>query len=297
MTARLPLNHFLLAMLVVAIWGSNFVIIRFGLESLPPLLFACLRFVFAVLPAIFFLPRPDLPWRNLASYGVLSAAQFGLLFLAMRGHISPGLASLVLQAQVFFTLMLARRVSQERVQAYQWLALLLAASGIAVIVVHTDGSVTVLGLLLILAAAFCWASANLVVKSAGRVNTLAYVVWTSAYAVPPLLLLSLLFEGPAVVAQALRQADWMTWGSVLSQSLGNALLGYGIWGWLLSRHAAATVVPMSLAVPVIGMSTAAWILGESLPGWKLLAAALVLGGLALNLLWPQRRRLFGANAV
>ena len=174
-------------MLVVAIWGSNFVIIRFGLESLPPLLFACLRFVFAVLPAIFFLPRPDLPWRNLASYGVLSAAQFGLLFLAMRGHISPGLASLVLQAQVFFTLMLARRISRERVQAYQWLALLLAASGIAVIVVHTDGSVTVLGLLLILAAAFCWASANLVVKSAGRVNMLAYVVWTSAYAVPPLL--------------------------------------------------------------------------------------------------------------
>jgi O-acetylserine/cysteine efflux transporter len=84
---------------------------------------------------------------------------------------------------------------------------------------------------------------------------------------------------------------------VLSQSLGNALLGYGIWGWLLSRHAAATVVPMSLAVPVIGMSTAAWILGESLPGWKLLAAAMVLGGLALNLLWPQRRRLFAANAA
>jgi O-acetylserine/cysteine efflux transporter len=66
---------------------------------------------------------------------------------------------------------------------------------------------------------------------------------------------------------------------------------------LLSRHAAATVVPMSLAVPVIGMSTAAWILGESLPGWKLLAAAMVLGGLALNLLWPQRRRLFAANAA
>ena len=291
-SARLPFKHFLLALAVVAIWGSNFVVIRLGLNALPPLLFATLRFAFAVLPAIFFLKKPDLPWRNLAAYGLLiGVGQFGLLFMAMRGPqaaISPGLASLVIQTQVFFTLMLSMRINKDRVQGYQWLALVLAASGIGFIASHTDGSATPLGLLMILAAAFSWACANLVGKQAGRVNMLAYMVWTSVFAVPPLLLLSLVVEGPQAVQAGLARADLGTWAAVLWQSLGNTLFGYGAWGWLLARHAPATVVPMALLVPVFGMSTAALVLGEGLPAWKLIAAALVLSGLALNLLWPLR---------
>ncbi len=288
-SARLPLNHFLLALAVVAIWGSNFVVIRLGLNALPPLLFATLRFSFAVLPAIFFLKKPDLPWRHLAGYGLLiGVGQFGLLFLAMRSDISPGLASLVIQTQVFFTLMLSMRLNKEGVQGYQWLALLLAAGGIALIASHTDGSATPVGLLMILVAAFSWACANMLGKRAGRVNMLAYMVWTSIFAVPPLLALSLLVEGPAAMAAGLARADATTWAAVVWQAVGNTLFGYAAWGWLLARHAPATVVPMALLVPVFGMSTAALLLGESLPAWKLGAAALVLSGLALNLLWPLR---------
>lgn len=294
--SRLPFKHFLLALAVVAIWGSNFVVIRLGLNALPPLLFATLRFSFAVLPALFFLKKPDLPWRNLAAYGLLiGVGQFGMLFLAMRSQISPGLASLVIQTQVFFTLMLSMRVNKERVQPFQWLALGLAASGIGVIASHTDGSATPLGLLMILLAAFSWACANMVGKRAGRVNMLAYMVWTSVFAVPPLLILSLLFEGPALMSQGLARADAVTWAAVLWQALGNTLFGYGVWGWLLARHAAATIVPMALLVPIFGMSTAAWVLGESLPTWKLMAAALVLSGLALNLLWPLARARLAAR--
>jgi len=283
----LPLRHFLLALAVVAIWGSNFVVIKVALAQLPPLLFAALRFSLAVLPAIFFLPRPAVPWGNLAAYGLLiGVGQFGLLYLAMGTQISPGLASLVVQTQVFFTLLLAMRLAHERVQGYQWLGLLLAGLGIAVIALHTDGSTTLPGLAMVLAAAFCWACGNIVGKRAGRVNMLAYMVWTSLFAVPPLLALSLLVEGPAAVWQGLRQADAATWGAVLWQSLGNTLFGYGVWGWLLARHAAATIVPMALLVPVFGISSAALLLGEPLPAWKLGAAALVMSGLALNLLWP-----------
>ncbi|MCZ8074373.1 MAG: EamA family transporter, partial [Paucibacter sp.] len=122
-------------------------------------------------------------------------------------------------------------------------------------------------------------------KQAGRVNMLAYMVWTSVFAVPPLLLLSLLVEGPQAMAAGLSHAGWGTWAAVLWQALGNTLFGYGVWGWLLARHAPATVVPMALLVPVFGMSTAALVLGEGLPAWKLIAAGLVLAGLALNLLW------------
>lgn len=290
-SAALPPRHLLLALAIVAIWGSNFVVIKLALGALPPLLFAALRFAFAVLPAIFFLPRPAVAWSNLAAYGLLiGVGQFGVLYLAMRAQISPGLASLVVQTQVFFTLLLAVRLAHEKVQAYQWAGLALAAGGIAVIAAHTDGSTTVLGVAMVLLAAFCWACGNIVGKHAGRVNMLAYMVWTSLFAVPPLLLLSLLVEGPTAIAQGLAQASWGTWAAVLWQSLGNTLFGYGMWGWLLARHAAATVVPLALLVPVFGMGSAALLLGEALPAWKLGAAALVLSGLALNLLWPLRRR-------
>src|SRR5258706_3986328 len=147
MHSALPLRHFLLALAVVAVWGSNFVVIKVALTHLPPLLFAALRFVLALLPAVFFVPRPAVGWRNLAAYGVcIGVGQFGLLYLAMRSQISPGLASLVVQMQVFFTIGLSMRLTGERVRPLQWLALALALAGIAVIAGHTDGSTTVAGL-------------------------------------------------------------------------------------------------------------------------------------------------------
>lgn len=286
----LPLRHFLLALTVVAIWGSNFVVIRWGLNAFPPLLFAALRFTLATLPAILFLPRPKVGWRNLAAYGAfVGVGQFGLLYLAMRSQISPGLASLVIQTQVFFTLLLAMRLSGERVQGFQWLALAMAAAGIGVIASHTDGTTTVLGLAMVLLAAFSWSSGNIVGKRAGAVNMLAYVVWSSAFAAPPLFALSFVVEGPARMGEALQHAGLGAWAAVLWQAVGNTLFGYGAWSWLLSRHPAATIVPMALLVPVFGMSCSALLLGEGLPPWKLMAAALVMSGLAVNLLWPRMR--------
>jgi O-acetylserine/cysteine efflux transporter len=288
MATTLPPRHFLLALAVVAIWGSNFVVIKYALHTLPPMTLAALRFGFALVPACFFLRRPQVDWRNLAGYGVLiGVGQFGLLYLSMRSQISPGLASLVVQTQVFFTLLLAVRIRRERVLGTQWLGLVLAAGGIAVIAAHVDGTTTALGLAMVLAAAFCWACANLLTQQAGRIDMLAYVVWSSAFAVPPLLVLALLLDGPQAMAAGVAAADLGTWGAVLWQALGNTLFGYGAWSWLLARHPAGRIVPMALLVPVFGMGSAAALLGEPLPAWKLVAAALVLAGLAINLFGPR----------
>lgn len=290
MTQTISWRHFLLALAVVAVWGTNFVAIKFALAALPPLLFATLRFTLAVVPAVLFFERPLVPWRNLAAYGLLiGVGQFGLLFVAMNGHISPGLASLVIQTQVFFTIGLTMFQSGERPQKVQWMALLLATSGIVTIAWHTDGSTTVLGLGLILLAALCWAAGNLVSRQAGRVNMVAYVVWSSMFAVLPLLGLSLLVEGWDAALVGLRRADASAWLSVAWQSWANTLFGYAAWAWLLARYPAATITPMALLIPLFGMGAAAVCLGEGLPAWKLGAAALVMGGLALNLLWPHWR--------
>lgn len=288
----LPFRH-LLALAVVAVWGTNFVVIKLALGTLPPLLFAALRFTLAFLPAAFFVRRPAVRWQLLAAYGLLiGAGQFGILYVAMGRDISPGLASLVIQTQVFFTIALAIVLAGERVRAYQWLALALAAAGIAVIAAHTDASATSatpLGLALVLLAALCWACGNHVARSSGRVDMLGYVVWSSVFALPPLALASLLFEGPVAIGRALQAADGGVWAAVLWQSVGNTLFGYAVRGWLLARHEAAQVAPLALLVPVFGMATSALALGEPLPAWKIGAAALVLGGLALNLLWPRLR--------
>ncbi|HEY8905322.1 MAG TPA: EamA family transporter [Rhodoferax sp.] len=287
MKTSLSLRHFLLALAVVAVWGSNFVVIKLALGQMPPLLFATLRFCVVVIPMVFILPRPAVPWRNLAAYGLLiGVGQFGLLFVAMNGHISPGLASLVIQVQVFFTIGLAMVMAGETLQRVQWFALALAGAGLGVIVAHTDGNTTVLGLGLILLAALSWAGGNLVARSAGRINMVAYVVWSSLFAVPPLAALSIWVEGwPALVA-GVQHADSLAWAAVAWQAWGNSIFGYAAWGWLLSRYSAATITPMALLVPLFGMGSSAWWLGESLPAWKLGAAALVMVGLALNLLWP-----------
>ena len=290
MPRPLPLRHVLLALAVVAVWGTNFVVIKLALTQLPPLLFAALRFLFAALPAALLIPRPQAAWRNLAAYGLLiGVGEFGLLYLAVGSHISPGLASLVIQTQVFFTIGLSMASLGERVQPMQWLALALAVGGILMIALHTDATTTPAGLLMVLGSALCWAGGNMVGKQAGRVDMLGYMVWSSLFAVPPLLLLSLLFEGPAVIVNSLQHAGPGAWGAVLWQSVGNTLFGYAAWGWLLARHPATSIAPMSLAVPVFGLTASSLWLGEALPAWKLEAAALVMAGLALNVAWPRWR--------
>ena len=287
----MPITHLLLSLAVVFVWGTNFVVIRWGLDGLPPFLFATLRFAFSALPWLLFVPRPTAPWRKMAAFGVLlGVGQFGLLFLAMQGHISPGLASLVVQIQVFFTIGLSLALMGERVRGFQVVGLLLALAGLGVIALNLNAAVvTWLGLGLVMSAAFFWAGANLVVKSLGPVNMLHFMVWSSVFAVPPLLAISWLVEGPALMQSAITQATPLVWASVLWQALGNTLFGYGVWNWLLARHPAATVTPLALLVPVFGMGASSLSLGEALPGWKLGAAALVLGGLAVIVLWPRLR--------
>jgi O-acetylserine/cysteine efflux transporter len=290
-TARLPLSYALLALAIVAVWGTNFVVIRYGLNHLPPLLFAALRFAFAVVPAIFFLPRPAVRWLSLAAYGLLiGVGQFGLLYMAMHGQISPGLASLIVQTQVFFTIGLAVVLTGERPGWAQLCALAIAVCGVLLIALHVDPAATPLGIAMVLAAGLSWAGGNIVAKVARPGNILAFVVWASLFSAIPLFGLSLAVEGWPAIVRGLRAADLGTWAAVLWQAYGNVLFGFGAWGWLLARRPASTIAPTALLVPVFGMGASALLLGEPMPFWKLAAAALVIGGLAIGVLWPARSR-------
>jgi O-acetylserine/cysteine efflux transporter len=298
-TKQLSLRDAALALAIVFVWGTNFVVIRWGLDVLPPLFFATLRFCLVFLPAALFLKRPQIPWANLVLYGVaIGLFQFGMLFIAMHGRISPGLASLVVQMQVFFTIALSMLRTGEKLKAHQIAAFALALAGMGVIAANNGQGATLAGIALTLAAAMGWALGNQTSREAAKngqqVNMLAYVVWAALFSVPPLLALSLLVEGPAAILNGLHHATWLTWSAVAWQSVGNTMFGYACWAWLLSRYPAATIAPLSLLVPVFGFGASALLLGEPLPLWKLGATALIMAGLAVNLLWrPKKTEICG----
>lgn len=289
--AALPFRHLLLALLIVSIWGSNFVAVKLALHDLPPLLLCTLRFVFVSIPAVFFLQRPAVSIGRLLTYGFsMFAFQFGFLFLGMKLGVSAGLASLVLQFQVFVTLALAAMILKERISPAQITGALIAGAGFVVVGIHTGGEVSIVGLLCVLLAATSWGFANFSSKRLGKVNPLALVVWGSLVVPVPMALASVIFEGPHVIVDSLTHLGSTAILSVAYIVYLSTLVAYSLWSWLLARYPATTVTPFALLVPVFGMLSSAVLINEPLPTWKLIAAALVIAGLALNVLGPRWRK-------
>ena len=281
-------SDILLALVTVIIWGFNFLVIKIGLQGLPPILFTALRFTFAALPMVFLIKRPAVPWKLLAGYAMFQfALQFTLLFSGMKLGLPPGLASLVIQLQAFFTIGLAMLVLGERPLPSQLLGALIALSGMVLVALNLESTATVIGFLMVVGGGFSWAVANIFTKKIGVINPLALVVWGSLLASPPLLIASAFIEGPTAWAAAAAQLNWVSVGAVLFQSYPNTILGFGIWSVLMRKYPTATVAPFTLLVPVTGMLSAAILLGEPLQWWKITAGMLVLSGLALNLLGPR----------
>lgn len=296
--ATLPIRRLLLALLIVAIWGSNFVAIKLALHDLPPLLLVTLRFIFVAVPAVFFLPRPAVPVRRLLVYGFsMFGFQFGFMFLGMKLGVSAGLASLILQFQVFVTLGLAVVFLKETVAWPQIVGALTATAGFVVVGLHTGGDVTVAGFLCLLLAAVSWAIGNLTSKRLGKVNALALVVWGSLPVAGAMAIASLVIEGPALIIHSLSQVGLRAILSTAYTVYFSTLVAYSLWSWLLSHHPATTVTPFALLVPVFGMITSALFLGEPLPAWKLLAATLVIAGLSLTIFGTGLARFLRSASV
>ena len=288
----------LLALVVIVAWGLNFVVIRVGLDGLPPMLLGALRFVLAALP-VFLVRRPNLPWRWLIAYGAtISLGQFVFLFEAMANGMPAGLASLVLQSQAFFTLAFAALFLGERMRGVSVLGLLIAGGGLLLIGLQTGHSTSLLGIVLTLVAASMWAMGNVLTRTFGKINLMGLVIWGSLIPPVPFFLLSLWLEGPQRIEHALLNIGTSSILALLYLALVATLLGYGLWSRLLSRYPAGQVAPFSLLVPVVGLSSSAWLLGERLSTLQWVGAALVMLGLLVNVfggrLW---QRLQGTQAA
>ncbi|MGE6243927.1 EamA family transporter [Ectopseudomonas guguanensis] len=278
----------LLALLVIVVWGLNFVVIKVGLHGMPPMLMGALRFLLAAFPAIFFVRRPQVPLRWMLAYGMtISLGQFALLFYAMYVGMPAGLASLVLQSQAFFTLFFAALLLSERLRGSNLFGLLVAASGLVLIGLQGGQAMTLAGFALTIAAASMWALGNVVTRKLGKVNLVGLVVWGSLIPPLPFLALSLWLEGPELIGHSLRTLGVDSLLVLAYLAFGATILGYGLWSRLLSRYPASQVAPFSLLVPVVGISSSALLLGERLGTLQMMGAALVMAGLLINV-WGGR---------
>ena len=273
----------LLALVVIVAWGLNFVVIKIGLHGVPPMLLGALRFTLAALPAVFFVKRPAISWKWLLAYGAtISLGQFSFLFSAMYVGMPAGLASLVLQAQAFFTLLMAVLFLGERFRPQNLIGLIIAAGGLIFIGMESGGNLSVLGFVLTLCAAAMWGMGNIVTKRIGQVEMLGLVVWGSIVPPIPFYLLSYWLEGPDRIVSALQGISTSTILAVNYLAFNATLQGYCQWSRLLSRYPASQVAPFSLLVPIIGIASAAVFLDEQLTSFQLVGALLVMGGLAVN---------------
>jgi O-acetylserine/cysteine efflux transporter len=285
----MPLRHILLALVVVAIWGFNFVVIKLSVEALPPILAAALRFLAAAFPAVLFVRPPKAPVLLVLAYGLaFGVALYAFLNLSIAWGMPAGLSSLVLQTQAFFTMALAFALLGERPSRFQVIGASIAFLGIGVIALERIEGAGLLPLLLVLLAALSWGLANVLTKKAGKVSAVGFTVWGSLVAPLPLLGLSLLTEGSAAIVAALSGFNWRDAALIAFLAYPATLLGGGIWAWLLGRHPASVVAPFTLLVPITGLVSGYLVFGETITGIEIAGEVLVIAGLVVTL-WKSRR--------
>lgn len=279
----------ILAVVVMAVWGFNFVVIKVGLDDFPPLLFSSLRFALAAFPLIFFIGRPSVPWRYIIGIGLmLGVAQFGLLFVGMSqnpiwGGMPAGLASLVLQTQAFFTVLFAVIIFREKPRLTQIVGIAIAFAGIGSLALEKGQSSPIRALGLVIAAAAFWGISNILMKHVNSPDIFRLIVWVSVIPPLPLLALSWLLEGPSQIFNSLTHLSLKGVGALGYIAFLSTIAGFGIWGRLLRRYEANLIAPFTLLVPVFGMTSAALVLHEHLNLRQGIASALVLFGLVLNM--------------
>lgn len=280
----MPFKHILLAALVAVIWGINFIFIKLSLDEFSPLFLCALRFLLASVPAIFFIKPPAISFRVVVLYGfVMFALQFSFLFMGMHVGMTPGMASLIIQVQIFFSMLFAAIILDEKPSSQQIIGALVSFIGIGLVALHFDENISFLGFVFILMAAAIWGIGNLITRTLNKVNMISLVVWGCFVACFPMLILSFIFDGPTSILYSLRHVTWVGASSLLYIVCVSTLVGYGIWNWLISRYPIGMIVPFTLLVPIVGILSSALILDESFQSWKLVSGLLVIGGLYINL--------------
>lgn len=284
----MKLTDLLLAVSIMCLWGFNFSVIKLGADQINPVVLTALRFTMAVFPAILFIPRPNVKIRYLLAYGItFGVGVWGMITWSITLGVSAGMAGLLMQLSLVFSLLLGWWVLKESLSYQKLMGAALAIAGLTVSMTLQDGSVPATGLVLVMIGAISWSLISLIVKLANTPQVFAFSVWGMAFAPIPLLSLALITHGPEVFIALPSQLNETVWFSILFQAWPTTLLGYWLWNRLITEYPLSTVAPLTTLVPVFGLIGSVLFYDELINQTKLLACFLILSGLIISQ-WPQK---------
>ncbi|MGZ0716498.1 EamA family transporter [Pseudomonas palleroniana] len=277
-------KHLALALLVTFVWGLNFPITKLGLRTIDPFVLTGIRFALAALPWVFFIHRPAVKFRYVAAYGVIfGLGMWGMINYGIQVGVSPGIASLIIQLSVFFTLGWGYLLFKENIRRVQWIGALLTLIGLAGILFTQQGEHAVVGVLLIVFSALAWSLGNVIIKLSGVKEIFSFMVWASLFPPIPLFLMGGWLQGSTAFAHLAASLDLTAVASILFQVYLATHFAY--WGWnsLLKTYPVSTVAPLSLLIPVFGITSSMLILDERIATPELIFIAVIIIGLAVGL--------------
>jgi len=275
-------NDLFLAIFVMVIWGFNFSMIKMGITEVHPLLATAARFTLAVIPAIFFIRRPNVAWRYLFSYGlVFGVGIWGMASWSITAGLSSGMSSLLLSSNALISMAVGVFIHKEAASKRKVVGAITALIALMVLVSATNGNVTLQGGIFIMIAATCWTIMGMIVKASKTTQAFAFNVWGMLFAPIPLVMFAVSIYGPSIVSEAFELWDMNTTIAVLFQAYPTTLFGYWVWNRLLIRYPLSTTAPMTLLVPVFALISGYYMYDEMLSTAQVIACVLFLIGIGL----------------
>lgn len=272
-------KHTLLAMLAVLIWGFYSIICKLGLGHFPPMMIGGLRFLFAAIPFVFIIKRPQIPFKHIFLMGMVLTIHTIAFMLAMKKNVGAGMSSILMESQVFFTALLSIIVLRHTINIQQILSLILAFSGVVVIGsgvgIESGGMI---GFLLLLIAAFLWGINNVQMNYFNEGNALSLVVWISLIPPIPLFIFSYFTEHDAMI-NALQNMTIQGTSIIFFLAIISGVGALWIWCHLLRKNEPTLVAPFALLSPVIGIIGSRFVFKEVLSPQSIIGSVLILSGL------------------
>lgn len=279
-------------LLLCAIWGSTWLFIKIGLQDLPPISFAGIRFVIASLILLTIVvirgrpfPRARRDWALIAVTGVLSfGLNYGLLFWGEQ-YVSSGLAAVLQTTIPAFGLLIAHlHLPGERLTLAKVCGVVLGIIGVGVIFsnqLSAVGPLALWGSAAIVTGAFGAAYSNVLIKSrGGHLDPAMLAAGQMMCGLVPLLIIGIVTEGNPLLFH------WtpMAFVSLFYLVLVGSVIAFMLFYWLVRNMDVTKTMLIALVTPLFAVILGMIVLDERLSWRTILGGACIMMGIGLIVL-------------
>lgn len=217
-------------------------------------------------------------WTMVVLALFVATIQAALIFGGLTG-LPASTAVLILQMSVPFSVIFAWPLAGERPTAMRLVGIALAFAGVVIVAGAPEAGSSWVPGAMVMAGSACWALGQAAARRFGRDDGAALTAGIAIYALPQMLIATLLLEHGQWAA--IVSATWRDWATFAIFVMFGFVIAYSIWYGLLRRYRVDQVIPFSLLMPVVGVMAGVLLLGESLSLAKLAGGAVIMAGLAV----------------